>query len=46
MAFSDCNNRLKFEANLKEHVVINPDGWGKGTACLNFGNEQILAASA
>jgi hypothetical protein len=36
MSFSDCLNRIRYQENDTSQRTVNPQGWGKGTAFLNF----------
>jgi hypothetical protein len=35
-SYGECYNRIKYIQNKVTNDVVNPDGWGMGTAFLNF----------
>jgi hypothetical protein len=34
--FSECHNRMRYKENNENNVMVNSEGWGKGTVYLNF----------
>lgn len=43
LGYSECYNRLKYQANDKDPGTVNPSGWGSGTVYLNFDNTRPIS---
>jgi hypothetical protein len=42
--YSECLNRIKYMENDEQNISVNPDGWGRGRAFLNFDYDRFIEA--